>query len=65
MSGRSYEREYIRKPTKEIQSSRPHYWYATKRGSTDTLFRCQCGLVMLGEDLYQQPVPEEKNVWPI
>ena len=56
---------YISKPTKEVEPSGPHYWYATKRGKKDTLFRCQCGIVMLGADLYQQPAPEEKDLWPI
>jgi|3_EtaG_2_1085321.scaffolds.fasta_scaffold150979_2 hypothetical protein len=42
-----------------------HHWYATKREEKDTWFRCQCGLEMIGADLYHEPVPEEKGIWPI
>jgi hypothetical protein len=55
---------YVCKPREAPKPSGPHYWYATKRGEKDTWFKCQCGLEKLGVDLYHQPVPEEKDLWP-
>ena len=47
--------EYICKPHEVMEPSGPHHWYAYR----------QCGVTRSGEDLYNQPIPEEKDIWPI
>ena len=57
--------EDICKPHEVMEPAGPHHWYAYRRDEDDTWFRCQCGVTRSGEDLYNQPVPEEKDIWPI